>query len=124
MIEGGPTTRERKFGAVAHMGAKVGEVIPFFGSFLVPLAVWWLQRDSLFVGSARPRLAQLSAVDDGLLLPRAGLRVRVRVLRIGAARVAHGLRVGVDAQGGAARRGRRLLPLPDVPDVPEGRGRG
>ena len=49
MIECGPTTRERKFGAVAHMGAKVGEVIPFFGSFLVPLAVWWLQRDSLFV---------------------------------------------------------------------------
>ena len=48
-MEGWPTTRERKFGAVAHMGAKVGEVIPIFGSFLVPLAVWWLQRDSLFV---------------------------------------------------------------------------
>ena len=44
-----PTARECKFGAVAHMGAKVGEVIPFFGSFLVPLAVWWLQRDSAFV---------------------------------------------------------------------------
>ena len=49
MIEGRPTTRERKFGAAAHMGAKVGEVIPIVGSFLVPLAVWWLQRDSLFV---------------------------------------------------------------------------
>ena len=49
MMENRPTARERKFGAVAHMGAKVGEVIPFFGSFLVPLAVWWLQRDSLFV---------------------------------------------------------------------------
>ena len=49
MIEGRPTTRERKFGAAAHMGAKVGEVIPIVGSFLVPLAVWWLQRDSRFV---------------------------------------------------------------------------
>ena len=49
MTEGGPTTLERTYGAVAHMGPKVGEVIPFFGSFLVPLAVWWLQRDSLFV---------------------------------------------------------------------------
>ena len=44
-----PTTRECKFGAVAHIGSKVGEVIPFFGSFLVPLAVWWLCRDSVFV---------------------------------------------------------------------------
>ena len=49
MIESGPTTRERKFGAAAHIGAKVGEVIPFVGGFLVTLAVWWLQRDSLFV---------------------------------------------------------------------------
>ena len=44
-----PTTRERKFGAVAHIGPKVGEVIPVFGSFLVTLAVWWLHRDSPFV---------------------------------------------------------------------------
>ena len=49
MTESRPTIRERKYGAVAHMGPKVGEVIPFVGSFLVPLAVWWLQRDSLFV---------------------------------------------------------------------------
>lgn len=49
MIDSGPTTRERTYGAVAHMGPKVGEVIPFFGSFLVPLVVWWLQRDSRFV---------------------------------------------------------------------------
>lgn len=49
MTEGRPTTRERTYGAAAHMGAKVGEVIPIVGSFLVPLAVWWLQRDSLFV---------------------------------------------------------------------------
>ena len=49
MIEREPTTRECKFGAVVHMGPKVGEVIPFFGSFLVPLVVWWLHRDSLFV---------------------------------------------------------------------------
>ena len=49
MTEGRPTTRERKLGAVAHMGPKVGEVIPLIGSFLVPLAVWWLQRDSRFV---------------------------------------------------------------------------
>ena len=49
MMEREPTTRERKFGAVAHMGSKVGEVIPFFGSFLVPLVVWWLCRDSAFV---------------------------------------------------------------------------
>ena len=48
-MESEATTRERRFGAVAHMGAKVGEVIPFFGSFLVPLAVWWWQRDSQFV---------------------------------------------------------------------------
>ena len=49
MIEREPTRRECKLGAVAHMGAKVGEVIPFVGSFLVTLAVWWLRRDSLFV---------------------------------------------------------------------------
>ncbi|MDE0204545.1 MAG: DUF4870 domain-containing protein [Candidatus Tectomicrobia bacterium] len=49
MTDKGPTARERTYGAVAHMGPKVGEVIPFFGSFLVPLAVWWLQRDSRFV---------------------------------------------------------------------------
>ena len=49
MIEREPTRRECKFGAVAHMGAKVGDVIPFVGSFLVTLAVWWLYRDSLFV---------------------------------------------------------------------------
>ncbi|MDE0206240.1 MAG: DUF4870 domain-containing protein [Candidatus Tectomicrobia bacterium] len=49
MAEAEATTRERKFGAVAHMGAKVGELIPFVGGFLVPLAVWWWQRDSLFV---------------------------------------------------------------------------
>ena len=49
MTEGRPTTRERKFGAAAHMGPKVGEVIPIVGSFLVPLVVWWLQRDSRFV---------------------------------------------------------------------------
>ena len=49
MIEREPTRRECKVGAVAHMGAKVGEVVPFVGSFLVTLAVWWLYRDSLFV---------------------------------------------------------------------------
>lgn len=49
VVESEPTTRECKFGAVAHMGPKVGEVIPFVGSFLVTLAVWWLCRDSLFV---------------------------------------------------------------------------
>ena len=49
MIEREPTARECKFGAVAHMGPKVGEVIPFIGSFLVTLAVWWLYRDSAFV---------------------------------------------------------------------------
>ena len=49
MTERSPTAQECKFGAVAHMGPKVGEVIPFVGSFLVPLVVWWLQRDSLFV---------------------------------------------------------------------------
>ena len=49
MTESRPTTRERKYGAVAHMGPKVGEVIPLVGGILVPLAVWWLQRDSLFV---------------------------------------------------------------------------
>lgn len=49
MNERSPTARECKFGAVAHMGPKVGEVIPFVGSFLVPLVVWWLHRDSLFV---------------------------------------------------------------------------
>lgn len=49
MIERSPTARECMFGAVAHMGPKVGEVIPFVGSFLVPLVVWWLHRDSLFV---------------------------------------------------------------------------
>ena len=49
MIEREPTRRECKFGAIAHMGAKVGEVIPFVGSFLVTLAVWWLCRDSVFV---------------------------------------------------------------------------
>ena len=47
--ESEPTARECKFGAVAHIGSKVGEVIPFFGSFLVPLVVWWLCRDSVFV---------------------------------------------------------------------------
>lgn len=49
MMESGLTPRERKFGAVAHVGAKVGEVVPVVGSFLVTLAVWWLQRDSVFV---------------------------------------------------------------------------
>ena len=49
MTESRPTRRECKFGAVAHMGSKVGEVIPLVGSFLVPLAVWWWQRDSVFV---------------------------------------------------------------------------
>ena len=49
MIESEPTTTECKFGAVAHMGAKVGELIPVVGSFLVTLVVWWLRRDSLFV---------------------------------------------------------------------------
>ena len=49
MIEREPTRRECKFGAEAHMGAKVGDVIPFVGSFLVTLAVWWFYRDSSFV---------------------------------------------------------------------------
>ena len=49
MIEQEPTKRECTFGAVAHMGAKVGEVIPVVGSFMVTLAVWWLHRDSVFV---------------------------------------------------------------------------
>ena len=49
MVEGEATARERMFGAVVHMGPKVGEVIPVIGSFLVILAVWWLHRDSLFV---------------------------------------------------------------------------
>ena len=48
-VENRPTARECKFGAVAHMGAKVGEVIPVVGSFLVTLVVWWLRRDSVFV---------------------------------------------------------------------------
>ena len=50
MVEGEATTRERMFGAVVHIGPKLGEVIPFVGSFLVTLAVWWLYRDSSFVG--------------------------------------------------------------------------
>ena len=49
MVESKPTRKECMFGAVAHMGAKVGEVVPVFGSLLVTLVVWWLQRDSVFV---------------------------------------------------------------------------
>lgn len=49
MIEREPTTRECKFGAVAHMGSFVGNVVPVFGSFAVTLLVWWWVRESVFV---------------------------------------------------------------------------
>ena len=45
----GPTVRERRFGAVAHLGHFAGSLIPFFGSFVVTVMVWWLHRDSRFI---------------------------------------------------------------------------
>ena len=51
MVDGEVTVRERRFGAVAHLGHFVGSLIPFFGSLGVTALVWWMHRDSDFVCS-------------------------------------------------------------------------
>ena len=43
------TPEERNSAAAAHMAPFVGSLLPFFGSFVVTLAVWWLRRESVFV---------------------------------------------------------------------------
>ena len=43
------TPEERNSAAAAHMAPFVGGLLPFFGSFVVTLAVWWLKRESVFV---------------------------------------------------------------------------
>ena len=43
------TAEERNYGAAAHMGSFVGNVVPVFGSFAVTLLVWWWMRESAFV---------------------------------------------------------------------------
>ena len=43
------TPEERNSAAAAHMAPFVGSLLPFFGSFIVTLAVWWLRRESVFV---------------------------------------------------------------------------
>ena len=45
----GSTLEERNSAAAAHMAPFVGSLLPFFGSFVVTLAVWWLKRESVFV---------------------------------------------------------------------------
>ena len=43
------TLEERNSAAAAHMAPFVGGLLPFFGSFVVTLVVWWLRRESVFV---------------------------------------------------------------------------
>ena len=42
---------DRHFGALAHLSLFVGSLLPFFGSFVVTLFIWWLKRESVFVVS-------------------------------------------------------------------------
>ena len=43
------TREERNYGAAAHMGSFLGNLLPIFGSFGVTLLVWWWMRESVFV---------------------------------------------------------------------------
>lgn len=51
MVERDTTARERRFGAVAHLGHFAGSLVPFFGSLAVTALVWWMHRESHFVCS-------------------------------------------------------------------------
>ena len=49
MVEIEATSRERNYGAAAHIGSYVGGVVPVVGSFAATLLVWWWMRESVFV---------------------------------------------------------------------------
>ena len=113
------TLEERNSAAAAHMAPFVGSLLPFFGSFVVTLVVWWLKRESVFVDQhARASINfQLSMT----LYYGLGARLRVRLcgIRPGAAAGVGGIRDDLDGTGGAPGEGREVLPVPDVPAISE-----